>query len=94
MGHIPLTLDGWGAGDNRKSLLRSSSSLRTTAPKHNIWVTSLKLLMNWEPETIKRVCCEAALTLLAFMTLSIAFGSPLSRVGEPETIKEFAAKLH
>ena len=93
MGHIPLTLDGQGAGDNRKSLLQSSFSLRTTAPKHNIWVTSLKHLIFWEPETIRKEFV-GALTLLAFMTLSIAFGSPLSRDGEPETIKEFAAKQH
>ena len=32
-GHLPLALDGWGAGDNKKSLLRSS-----TNPKYNIGV--------------------------------------------------------
>ena len=31
-------------------------------PQNSIWVTSLKQWMDWEPETIKRVCCEAAFT--------------------------------
>merc|ERR1712218_414201 len=37
--------------------------------------------MDGEPETIKRVCCEAALASETFMTPSIAFGSPPSSIG-------------
>ena len=51
--------------------------------------------MDGEPETIKRVCCEAAFVPETFMAPSIAFWSPPSSIGldgEPETIKEFAAK--
>ena len=40
--------------------------------------------MDGEPETIKRVCCKAALTARTFVTPSISLGSPL----ELETIKK------
>ena len=32
MDHLPLAVDGWGAGDNKKSLLRSTNP-RTTIAK-------------------------------------------------------------
>ena len=40
--HLPLSLHGWGAGDNKKSLLRSSIDLQDFYdPQHMIWFTSL-----------------------------------------------------
>ena len=53
--------------------------------------------MDGEPETIKIVCCEAAFVPETFMAPIIAFWSPPPSIGldgEPETIKEFAAKQH
>ena len=38
-------------------------------PQHSVWVTSLQHWMDWEPETIKRVGCEAALTPKDFYDL-------------------------
>ena len=57
---LPLALDGWGAGDNKKSLLQSSNNPQDFYdPQH---LGHLPIAVDgWEPETIKRVCCEAAL---------------------------------
>ena len=68
---LPLALDGWGAGDNKKSFLQSSNNPKDYCdPQHSIWATSLLQWMDGEPETIKRVCREAALTPRTFMTPS------------------------
>ena len=39
--------------------------------------------MDGEPETIKRVCCEAAIIPRTFMTLIIAFGGAEPSSKEP-----------
>ena len=63
----------------------------------SIQATSLKDWIGWGARDNKRVCCEAALTPRKAMPLTIAFKSPHPSIeldGEPETIKEFAAKQH
>ena len=37
-------------------------------PQYSIWVTSLQQWMDGEPYTIKKVCCEAALTPRTIVT--------------------------
>ena len=57
----PLGLDWMGAGDNKKIMLRSSTNPHDYyAP--SIAFGSTPLGLDGELETIKRLCCEAALT--------------------------------
>jgi hypothetical protein len=56
---LPLALDGWGAGDNEKSLLRSSINPQNFYdPQHIIWFTALYHCMDGEPETIKEFAAK------------------------------------
>ena len=66
-----------GSSRPQSSLCRRYYSLQGSigSPPHSIG-------LDGEPETIKRVCCEAAPTPRTFMTPSIAFGSlPLALGG-------------
>ena len=88
--HLPQHWIGWGAGDNKKSLLRSSINHQNYLDlQHSILFTSSSIGLDGELETIKRVCCEAALTPgLLLPQHSIWFTSPrIGLDGEPETIK-------
>ena len=48
---------GWGAGDNKISLLRSSIKSIGHIPSIVFWSPPPSIILDGEPETIKVVCC-------------------------------------
>ena len=65
-------MDGWGAGDNKKSLLRSSLNPQDFYDPSAYYPLAVD---GWGAGDKKSVCCEAALVSETFMTPGIAFGS-------------------
>ena len=89
LGHLPQDWIGWGVGDNKKSLLRSSTNPQDYHdPSIAFGLPPLGLDWMGSRRQIKRVCCEAALSPRTIITPAQHLGPPrIGLHGEPETIK-------